>query len=232
MSISFNNVQKTENFFIKTYGPKSPLLKYYFRSFLDFIGIQQPIEYYHSAKRLSFEAEVIELWRKFNLNAPKLIKRNKKSLFLSHISGRTISEIFQQKIDFKIVKCLFDDLNLRHQLAFKFQEPRLCHVDSNLRNILYADREIFHVDFEMGRIYEDTNRWAMREITKLLISLTDNLAHEKRVKLLRIFCNVYQEKQIIELIIKSKKNKRKNNSKEKYTLSNLVFDLSEVLNEN
>ena len=138
MSLSLNNVDYNDSVFIKTYGPKTPLWKYYSRSALDLIGFRQPVEYYNKRKRLEFECQTLKLWISYDLNVPKVIRKNSSDLHLSIIKGKTLNKIFTEfdDVDMDLVIKLINDVNYRHHLAFKYNEPKLCHVDANLRNIV------------------------------------------------------------------------------------------------
>ena len=76
MSLSLNSVNQTDSVFIKTYGPKTPLWKYYSRSALDLIGFRQPVEYYNKRIRLEFEYQTLKLWISYDLNVPEIIRKN------------------------------------------------------------------------------------------------------------------------------------------------------------
>jgi len=232
VSISFNRAKQLNGVFVKTYGPKTPFWRYYFRSALNTIGIRQPVEYYNRSKRLDFEYRALKLWKHYDLNVPSVAFKDKISLHLSIIKGRTLASKLSRSVDFKVITALFEDLNYRHQLAFEHNEPRLCHVDANLRNILYSDQKIFHVDFEMGREYESVELWARREVSKLLISLLNILPFKNREEVLTLFCQHYSIQEVINSLIQSKlgriDNKRKRAPNTQNTLYNLALDLSRI----
>ena len=232
MSLSLNRVNQTDTVFIKTHGSKTPFWKYYFRCALDFIGLRQPVEYYNKRKRLEFEYQTLKLWISYDLNVPEVIRKNSLDLHLSIIEGKTLHKIFTESndIDMDLVIKLINDVNYRHHLAFKYNEPKLCHVDANLRNIVYSNNKIFHIDFEMGREYENIGMWAQREISKLLISLLINIPVSERDNIVKLFCNIYEHNKVINSLIKSKLRRRKldqHNSldTDKYALLDLVRDL-------
>jgi len=236
VSLSLNTITRDGEVFIKTYGPKTPLWRYYIRCALDLIGVRQPVEYYNKYKRLKFEYQTIKLWSNCDLNVPNIISKTDAVLHLSVINGQTLSSIFAESVDFDMIIELFSDLNCRHILAFRYNEPRLCHVDANLRNIMYCNHKIFHIDFEMGREYEPVILWAQREVSKLLISLLKHISNEYRAKVLDLFFEQYRHKDVvISLIaskIKSSNNMRKNNQNSLY---NLAIDLKirmDKVNEN
>lgn len=225
MSLSLNRTQQTKGVFVKSYGPKTPLWRYYIRSLLDFIGVKQPVEYYNKQKRLEFEEQTLALWQTYHLNAPNVIDRKNSELHLSVIEGKTLAEIFGVRIDLDIVSQLFDDLSHRHELAFKNDEPRLCHVDSNLRNIIYSNHHIFHVDFEMGREYEPVSRWAEREVSKLLVSVLQGLTSREREQVIELFFCHYKFRHVVNVLILGKSNKKKCRDGGQYSLCHLVLDL-------
>lgn len=236
MSVSLNRVEDNKNYFIKYYGEKRPLWKYYLRSFLDLVGVPQPVEYYNRYKRLNFEYDVLNLWSRYGLNIPKVIKKEKNRLFLSKIEGKTLAEIFSDTQDLPedIIVKLFEDLNLRHELAIKYNEPKLCHIDANLKNILYYNKKIFHVDFEMGREKEDTSMWMEREISKLLVSLLQDQSQNNRETILKYFTKIYQFQDIVKKLIEKKLNHKRFSSKNKkrYSLLDVVIGLKNMLEDN
>ena len=233
MSQSLNSVFFKKSVFVKIYGPKKPLFKYYSRCFLDSIGLTQPIEYQNENKRLKFECRTLELWKAHHLNVPSVLKVKHLEVHLSIIKGRTLYDIFTESVNLDIVAQVFNDMNNRHQLAFKLNEPRLCHIDANLRNIIYSGNKIFHIDFEMGRESEPVDMWAQREISKLLISISQ--VTDSMQNILSLFFDIYTHTKIIEKIID---NKLRNNSqiliekklnKNGYTLINLTVDMNNYL---
>ncbi len=127
---------------------------------------------------------------KNDLNVPSILKREQERLYLEAIQGKTLDRIFEGDFDFKIFNKIFEDLNKRHQLAFDLKESRFCHVDANLKNIIYNNNEIYHLDFEMGREYESIDLWARREISKLLISICNKLPKHKNQVLDSFFLNL------------------------------------------
>jgi tRNA A-37 threonylcarbamoyl transferase component Bud32 len=233
VSKSLNKTQQKEGVFVKTYGPKTPFRRYYFRCALDFLGVSQPIEYSSKYNRLKFESKTLELWKSHHLNVPDVVRVKDLELHLSVIKGKTLAEIFTESINFDIVDQLFSDINYRHQLAIKLNEPRLCHIDANLRNIMYSDNKIFHIDFEMGRESEPTNMWAQREITKLLISLSQ--VTDSMQNVLSLFFEIYTHVEIIEQFIDSKFGSKsrelieKKLNKNGYTLINLAVEMNNYL---
>jgi heptosyltransferase III len=231
MSISTNSLEEKENFYIKNYGYKKPLIKFIFRNLLDLLGCRQPVEYYNNLKRMEFEYRVLTLWKKYNLNVPIVLKKESSSLYLSKLKGLTVNEILKDSFDFDLIEKIFIDLEYRHSLAKKEKEPLFCHVDSNLRNIIYSDNKIFHIDFEMGREYESLESWMEREISKLLYSLLSKEKRENRDLILNKFIHIYSHKEVVNnLIKKNLRNKRINDKK--YSLSNLLYELNDLLNMN
>jgi len=229
VSKSFNKAHYQDNSFVKSYGPKSPFWKYYLRSFFDLIGIKQPVEYYRVSKRIEFEYNTLVLWKKNDLNAPSILKREQGRLYLEAIQGKTLDRIFEGDFDFKIFNEIFEDLNKRHQLAFDHKESRFCHVDANLKNIIYNNNKIYHLDFEMGREYESIDLWARREISKLLISICNKLPIHKN-QVLDSFFSIYKYDFIVHDLIESKL-KNKGRDYKDGSLYELVLDLNSRYHE-
>lgn len=237
MHTSLNKVDRIGDYFVKVYGYKRPYFKYFYRVFFRKLGLNQPVEYGSPNSRKNFEKQVLELWANYHLNVPVVIRTTNRSLCMSYIEGDTIDEKFRKAIDFQIVEKLFYDMNDRHALAFKHQEPLLCHIDSNLRNLIYSDNQIFHIDFEMGRKYEGVEMWAQREATKLLISLSQVASEDSMQKIIHKFLDIYTHRHVYENFIKLKIGKRSHESiakkikKNGYTLINLAVEIKEYLNK-
>lgn len=231
MSVSKNILYNKEGTFIKKYGYKKPFIKYKIRSFLDFVGFRQPVEYYNIIKRMNFEYKVLKLWSSHNLNVPKVLKKQDNCLYLSKIDGITIDELLREKFDLTIIEKIFSDLEYRHSLSLKENEPLFCHVDSNLRNIMFSNDEIFSIDFEMGREYEPIEKWMEREISKLLVSLLSRENRKNRDLILNKFIEIYSHKKIIENLIEQNLKNKTVNSKI-YGLSNVLYDLNDLLHLN
>lgn len=237
MSTSHNLVKRFDNYIIKSYGAKTPYIKYFFRMFIGFLGFNQPIEYGSAHCRKKFEEGVLNLWADYGLNVPDIIQVTDQELHMSIIKGRTFNDIFSKNIDFDLIDKLFREINERHVLACKYNEPLLCHIDANLRNLIYSDNKIFHIDFEMGREYEDVDMWSQREVTKLLISLSQATDKDTMQNILHRFLDTYTQVHIIENFInlkiggKSNKSIVKKIEKNGYTLINLAVDLNEHLDK-
>jgi heptosyltransferase III len=229
MSVSKNILTEKKDLYIKKYKYKKPLIKFIFRSLLDLIGIKQPVEYYNNFKRMEFEYKVLSLWQKYNLNVPTVLKKENNTLYLSKIEGYTVEELLKKSFNLELIEKIFIDLESRHTLAKKEKQVLFCHIDSNLRNIIYSNNNVFHLDFEMGREYEKLEIWMEREISKLLYSLLHKENRENRDLILTKFIEIYSHKEIItNLIDKKLKNRIINNRK--YTLANLLYELNDILN--
>jgi len=229
MSNSLNRTGRTDNIFIKSHGPKTPLWRYYIRSSLDFLGFHQPIEYCNNQKRLNFEAETLLLWKNFGLSVPDILYQSSSELHLSFIRGRTLLSVLLESFDLKIISMVIKDMNYRHRLAFTHNEPRLCHVDANLRNILYSKGSIIHVDFEMGRNYETVERWATREVSKLMVSLFKDRSSQEIDNIIQIFRQEYMHKRVIKSIVCSKLKNSKKKYEKKRTKSFNLYRLAKIL---
>jgi heptosyltransferase-3 len=237
MSVSLNVVKENSNVFIKKYKGKKPLWKYYIRSYLDIIGFRQPVEYYNKNKRLEFETNIIRLWNNNNLNTAKFIKTDNNKLYISKILGQTIQQISisnNNKIPQEILIKLFKDLSYRHNLAIKYNEPRLCHIDSNLNNIILSDNQIFHIDFEMGREYEKVDLWIEREVSKLLVSIIKGQNNNTITNILELFIQHYKFSYVIDSLISKKLNRKfykKNKKISNTSLLGITKQLHSILNK-
>ncbi len=231
MSKSLNKLHKDQDTYTKEYGGKKPLWKYILRSILNDFGIAQPVEYYTPRKRILFETNTLLLWKKYSLNAPKVINAETNRLILSKLQGKTLEELFSSNnCSEELLSILFNEINSRHALALKYNEKKLAHVDANLRNILFYENQIFHVDFEMGREYETTEMWLQRELSKLLISILEKQNKEQREKTLYLFFKSYKHMQILRNLFKSKLGNKLylrplNTNSTKYSLEKIIFDI-------
>lgn len=241
-SVSMNKVSERKEIFIKTYGGKTPLWKYYIRSSLDRIGIRQPVEYYNTHKRLQFEVGTLQLWKAYKLDVPSIVSLSKNKLHLSKINGKTLQNLLSESdnLDGNILAKLFGDLNARHKLAFRHKEPRFCHIDANLGNIIFSNNTIFHIDFEMGREYEDVELWAQREVSKLLLCLLEHQTPDNREEILKIFRLKYSFITVVMLLVESVNNRISTKfcryfprcakkSTDRYNLRRLALDMEKSL---
>jgi len=231
VSESFNKIDEKDNCFIKTYGKKKPFWKYFLRTNLHTIGLRQPIEYYNEKQRLSFEKKTLLLWERYGFNVPKVIDEGDNHLVLSKINGKTFQDLSNNKnLSLETLKTLFIELNYRHNLALKNHEKHLAHIDANLRNMLLFENKIYHIDFEMGREYENEEKWLERELSKLLISILEYQEENVRKEILKLFLEIYTHKQILKNLFLSKINSNRyfipaKAISKKYSLKKIIFEI-------
>jgi tRNA A-37 threonylcarbamoyl transferase component Bud32 len=197
--------------FLKLYMPKLPRLKTAWRRFLGSSGIRQPVEYWSPKERRRFEAETLDLWRSLGYSVPAVVDipfpglSSSPFLTTEFIQGTTLRELLKDgsipsTAQLEKLAILFSEMNERHHTAFAKNDNRLFHIDANTRNILFADRRLFHVDFEMGRPWESVIECASRETLKCLVTLFEDSPASLREPIAKVFRNCYRQDHVYGLI--------------------------------
>lgn len=231
--------------FLKFYGHKYPRLNYEVRKFVRHIGLRQPIEYCSPIKRKVFEEEILQHWKVNGYNVPSIIDSPLPELLgfpiltTKFIDGMTLRELIREddidpKEKEKKLGSLFCEVSNRHQRALLNNDNKLFHIDSNTRNIIFAQEAIYHVDFEMGRQWESALACASREVLKLLVSIAEEVHPSFKNTMFEIFKDCYRIKEVYQFVnkgivkrpfqrihrLRDMKKKRKN--PEKITLYDVV----------
>lgn len=199
------------NVFLKLYLPKLPRLKTAWRRFLGSLGIRQPVEYWSPKERRRFEAETLDHWRSLGYSVPAAIDIPFPGLsplpLLANefIEGTTLRELLKDDSVGSATKIeklaiLFSEMNERHRTAIGNNDNKLFHIDANTRNIIFADRRLFHVDFEMGRPWESVVECAARETLKCLVTLFEDSPPSLRERIAEVFRNCYRQVNVYEFI--------------------------------
>jgi tRNA A-37 threonylcarbamoyl transferase component Bud32 len=244
---AFRIPQNGRFLFLKVYGPKKPRIFYELRSRLDAIGMRQPIEYRVPPRRKDFEEACLKHWREKGFSVPHLLAspfpeyEGVPHLCTTFIEGVTMKSILSQgyfsaegRLDI-----FFEDLFRRHALAFRTSDTLLFHIDANTQNILEAGNQFYHVDFEMGRPWERPMECACREITKLLISMSQDLPSGERNPLYRLFKKVYRNRDLLDFLDRSIHRRpfqnvhrwRNRRKKEEDPRRVTLYDLAEALQD-
>ncbi len=197
--------------FVKVYGPKKPRLSYEIRKTLNLIGIRQPVEYLSPLKRKAFEEHYLKHWLKNGFSVPDVLAspfpeyEDIPHLTTTFVEGITLRVILRGGLSSskETLPHFFEDISKRHQLALKMKDNALFHIDSNTQNILWVQNQIYHVDFEMGRPWETPIESACREVSKLLISMSEDLKPEERNSLYALFKKHYGNHDVIDLLDRS-----------------------------
>jgi len=197
--------------FVKVYGPKKPRFLDEIRNMLNRIGMRQPIEYLSPHKRKDYEEACLRHWNEKGFCVPQVLAspfpeyEEVPHLSTTFVEGVTLKLILHEGYSSSrdIVVNFFEDLSKRHQLALRNRDPLLFHVDSNTQNILVAKNQFFHVDFEMGRPWEHPMESACREVSKLLISMGEDLKPEERNPVYTLFKNGYRNKELLDFLDRS-----------------------------
>ncbi len=184
---------------------------YEIRSMLNRIGMRQPIEYRPPRKRKECEESYLRHWREKGFHVPEILAspfpeyKDVPHLSTTFVGGVTLKLLLQKGYSSskKILMNLFSDMSKRHRLAFLTKDFFLFHVDANTRNILVAGNRFFHVDFEMGRPWEDPLESARREVSKLLISIGEDLKPNERDLVFSLFKKCYINKDLLDSLVGS-----------------------------
>jgi len=197
--------------FLKVYGPKKPRFIYEIRCLVNRMGLRQPIEYLSPRKRKAFEEACLKHWREKGFPAPEALPSpfpefdEIPHLATTFIEGVTLRRVLAEENSSKsdLLENFFVEILKRHQLAFRTQDNLLFHPDANTQNILVVKNQFYHVDFEMGRPWESPMESACREISKLLISMGEDLKHTERKRIYALFKKCYQNKELFDCLHKS-----------------------------
>jgi tRNA A-37 threonylcarbamoyl transferase component Bud32 len=197
--------------FVKVYGPKKPRLLYEIRSMLNRTGIRQPIEYLSPQKRKICEENFLKHWHKNGFCVPDvLISAFPEYEDIPHITttfveGSTLKTILREGFSSSkdALENLFTDISERHKLAFKAKDNFLFHIDANTQNILRVKNMFYHVDFEMGRPWETPMECAVREISKFLVSMGEDLKSEERTPAYALFKKYYANHDVLDFLDRS-----------------------------
>jgi tRNA A-37 threonylcarbamoyl transferase component Bud32 len=197
--------------FLKIYGHKHPRLTYETRKFLSSFGLRQPVEYSSPIMRKNFEEKILACWKTNGYNVPDILKNPLPELSVfpvlttKFIDGMTLNRLIrEEKVSMKEkernLSALFCEIDGRHGSAFLKNDNRLFHVDANTRNIIYTDKIIYHVDFEMGRPWESVMDCASREVLKLLVSIGEDIEPARRETVFKLFKDCYKKAEVYQFI--------------------------------
>lgn len=236
---------KNDFVFLKIYGSKYPRLKYELRKLLAHIGFRQPVEYRPPEKRRDHEVAILCHWSANGYAVPHIVNNPFHELLgfpvltTTFIEGLTLRQVL--KSSFMVSKekaenlaALFAGVAARHHQGFASNDNRLFHIDANTRNIIFAKKAVYHVDFEMGRPWEPVPVCATREVLKLLVSIAEDTELSARETVFRLFKKYYAQDDVYMNIVKSVKGRpfqaihRYNSRRKKQQDSNKIT-LYEVL---
>lgn len=231
--------------FVKVYGPKKPRFAYEIRNMLNRIGIRQPIEYLSPRKRKYWEEIYLRHWHEQGFYVPDVLAspfpeyEDIPHLSTAFVEGVTLKVILKQGYSASrdILGIFFEDISKRHQQALRYLDHVLFHVDANTQNILLVKDQFYHVDFEMGRPWEQPVESACRELSKLLVSMGEDLHPEERTLAYALFKKCYRDKDLLDRLDKSvngrpfqklhrwRNEKKKRKNPRRVTLYDLVDSL-------
>ncbi len=154
-------------------------------------GGQLPTRYWPPESRCSLERAGLEIWRKHGYAVPRLMPvpsefPARTTLCLEYIPGPRLKDALRgeqssEYIDL-VLQTLFEEMRRRHLHAMEISEPRLVHVDANIRNIIMSPRGPVRIDFEATHLDETIPQLATREVKKFCYSLLDCMCAEPRAE--------------------------------------------------
>ena len=171
---------------VKQYKPKpfnGKMIKY---TLLQMLGREIPVEYWSPAQRRDFEKACLDLWHAKGFKAPKMLPVPEGFDFtdpflgLEPVEGERLDSLLRAPDrppadKLAVIASVFAEMKARHCIAIFEQEHRLIHYDANVRNLIIAGQQLFHLDFEMGHLEESIDRSAAREVMKLSLQLLNIL---------------------------------------------------------
>lgn len=207
--------------------------------------MRQPIEYWPPKQRKECEESYLKHWQEKGFYVPEILPspfpeyEDVPHLSTTFVEGVTLKLLLKKDYSSskEILMNLFTDMSKRHRLAFETHDNLLFHIDANTQNILVERNRFVHVDFEMGRPWEDPLENARREVSKLLISIGENLKPNERKPVYSLFKKCYRNKDLLNSLTNSvnerpfQKYHRWRNKKKKMRNPRCVtlYDLVDIL---
>jgi tRNA A-37 threonylcarbamoyl transferase component Bud32 len=188
--------------FLKRYLPKELSLLQLLRGRLAPFGVRCPVEYTSPRQRRDFEVKCLRHWQHLGYPVSTVFEAQSDdpspvpTLITSFVEGPTLRAVLRDADSAPMsgpdaVTRLFVDMAARHRHALDTNDSLLFHVDANTRNIIVSDGKLFHVDFEMGRPWEDCLTLATREAMKSLVSIQEDLPEQSRAWVVEAFVGNY-----------------------------------------
>ncbi len=204
---------ETQELIIKHYLRKplnAKMIKY---RVLELFKKQIPIEYRSPGARRRFEAECLQLWRRRGFRVPAVMEvparysAREPVLALEFIPGERLDHFLaaeSRSPEDKIagLRMVFEEMSTRHCSAIFEEEHRLIHFDANIRNLILNGSEVVHLDFEMGRLGEEIDRSAAREVLKLSLQAAARLGPAQLESIAGLLVNAYGIMHVLQRIIK------------------------------
>jgi len=197
---------------IKTYLHKPLNFKMFKYRFLRAIGQEIPIEYCPPVERRKFECSCLVLWHERGYSVPELrelpdhVQSELPAISMAPIPGERLDHFLTnpgRTLDEKLaaVAHIYKEMYQRHCIAIFEQNHRLIHYDANLRNLIISHGKVFHIDFEMGRLHEDIDRSATREVKKFTLQVLNAIDAKLTNQVLDIFLAHYIIRHIVLKLI-------------------------------
>lgn len=198
---------------VKQYRPKPFNAKKVKYCLLNAFGVEVPVEYWSALQRKDFESDCIQLWHAKGFNAPQLksvpdqLKPASPHIGLIAVQGTRLDHFLADPdIDangkLQIIANIYKEMRQRHCIALFEENHRLIHYDANLRNIIIANDEPVHIDFEMGHLTEDIDKSAAREVKKFTLQVMNALDRQYSDQVIPLLMRHYNITGIIRRMIK------------------------------
>lgn len=138
---------------------------------------------------------------------------NDRCIMLEYIDGEDLHVHLtdpnaEQARRLDLIESLFAECNRRHAQVFAKKDRKLIKYDANLRNIVVHGGELFHIDFECGRIAETLERGAAREISRYAVDAIKAMGHEFDRAIVNLLKQEYKHTDVIRRVIAAGSAKR------------------------
>jgi|NitcycUWRROWE17A_1032939.scaffolds.fasta_scaffold00370_2 tRNA A-37 threonylcarbamoyl transferase component Bud32 len=199
---------------LKVYCPKRAGFSHYKYRVMRLFGYRIPYEFRSGVERCQHEREICAHWYASGYKVPRIIDDAALPLpapsesclafeFLDGIDLRTVlaDRGIDPSVRLDLVAGLFDECSRRHARVFAKQDCRLIKYDANLRNLMVVGSELFHIDFEAGRVGESLERGAAREVTRYAVEAIKMMGREYSAKIIAILKLKYKHTKVVEWIM-------------------------------
>lgn len=129
---------------------------------------------YSSKANFKTEEECLINLRKEYINVPKIIRTEKKKIYLEYLDGNNLCDIFEEMEEKKnievntVIKLLVDYLLNIYKSEY-FRQNNYIMNDVNLRNFILHDKKIYGIDYE-----EVVNGDIEQDIVGILVFMLTN----------------------------------------------------------
>lgn len=199
---------------VKWHRPKKHYFSYYKYRALRLLGYPIPFEFRSEKARCAHEREIYAHWHEKGYKVPRLIDDSSielpgpatRCLVLEFIEGRDLNDLLADEgVDYgkrlDTIGRLFAETSRRHDQVFAERDRRLIKYDANLRNIIVRDGDLYHVDFECGRIAETLDRGTTREISRFAVDAVKAMGRNFAPRIADLLRREYRHEGVIRRLV-------------------------------